>query len=135
MHCKNIQGDRIHPLSLQHSACRFRCPATKAFMGFCSICVYKVGAALVTSWPRDTSSGEQWLRSGVLCDSLPAPLSFGTLVLVSKTSCSGAPPLREANKQSRYDLVVTFFVSGNLGPASYRAVVPGGLGLAWNCGR
>lgn len=134
VHCTHVQGDGMHPLWLQQSACGFRCPAAKESMEFCSICVYKVGAALVTSWPRDTSSGEQWLSSTVLCDSLPAPLSFGTLVLVIKTSCSGAPLLHEANKQSRYDLVVTCFVGINLGPASYRRVVLGGAGLAWNCG-
>lgn len=44
------------------------------------------------------TEGHQFRRataaSWVLCDSLPAPLSFGNLVLVSKTSCSGPPPLR-----------------------------------------
>lgn len=34
--------------------------------------------------------------------------------------------------QSRYAVVVTRFVGRSLGPASYRAVVLGGLGLAWN---
>lgn len=126
-----VQGDRIHPLWLQQSACRLRWLATKAFPAF-------VCARLGLHWwesdrgtPVQCSNGCFPEFCAILCQFLH---NLENLSLWARPAALDLLHYVEGTVQSRYALVVACFVGRNLGPAFYREVVLQGLGLAWSCG-
>lgn len=136
MQCTHIRGDRIHPLWLEQLACRLRWLATKMFMEiFPPFMRTRLG---LYWWQADQGTPVQENKGcttefcvilSQLCHNLEI------LFLWISLAALGLLCYVAANVQSRYALVVSCFVGRDLGPPSYRAVVLGELGLAWNCGR
>lgn len=130
-----IQGDRIHPLWLQQSACRLRWLATKMFTEiFPAFVCTKLG---LHWWEADQGTPVQ--RSNGCFPEFCAILCqfchhLEIWFLWARPAALDLLHYVKATVQSRYALVVTCFVGRNLGLAFYREVVLQGLGLARNCG-